>query len=301
MVEYNRRKRLDTSRVRDKRGGGSGGGGGGGRGVAIGGAGGLVLLVIALLAGVDPSTLLGSGQDTGTATAPADGGLASCDTGADITTDRDCRFVAFENSIQDFWADQFEGDGSSYPFATLTTFTGAVGTGCGQASSAVGPFYCPADQGAYLDLGFFDTLEQQLGARGGDFAEAYVLAHEFGHHVQNVTGFMDQVQTRQGPASDAVRLELQADCLAGMWAGQATEAGPDGEDPVLTAITEDDIDRALDAASTVGDDYIQSRTQGTVTPETWTHGSAEQRRRWFEVGFTTGSFRACDTFEASEL
>ena len=268
--------------------------------MAVGGAGGLILLVIALLTGADPSSLLGGG-DPAPAPPPANGGLASCEVGADIATNRDCRFVAFENSIQEYWARQFEGGLDAYPPASLTTFTGAVDTGCGRASSAVGPFYCPADRGAYLDLGFFDTLERQLGARGGDFAEAYVLAHEFGHHIQNVTGYMEQVQTREGPTSDAVRLELQADCLAGMWAGQATLPGPDGEEPVIVEITSDDIDRALDAASTVGDDYIQSRTQGTVTPETWTHGSAEQRRRWFEVGFTTGDFAACDTFRTSEL
>lgn len=317
MVDYNKKKRLDTSRVRDRRGrsgggrssgsgggfpGLGGGGGSGGKGVAAGGVGAIVLVIIALLSGADPSELLGGGEpaaDQGQP--PADGGLNACETGADIATNRDCRFVAFENSIQDFWEDEFATDGSTYPFATLTTFTGAVSTGCGQASSAVGPFYCPPDQGVFLDLGFFDTLETQLGARGGDFAEAYVLAHEVGHHVQNITGQMDRVQSRQGDGSDAVRLELQADCLAGMWAGRATQPGPNGEAPYFDEITQDDIDRALDAAAAVGDDYIQSRTQGTVTPETWTHGSAAQRGKWFRVGFSEGDFGACDTFTATNL
>jgi predicted metalloprotease len=288
VVEYNRKRRLDTSRIRDMRGGKA----------AIGGIGAIIVTVIALVAGVDPSALLDATNQAGGAAVddnPSDG-LNACDTGADIAAQRDCRFVAYENSIQSYWSDYFATAGEQYSPTTLTAFTGGVSTGCGQASSAVGPFYCPPDQGVYLDLGFFDVLEQQLGAEGGDFAEAYVIAHEVGHHVQNLTGQMERVQTREGADSDAVRLELQADCLAGMWAGHAAAA--DDADRIITQINDDDIARAIDAAETVGDDYIQSRTQGTVTPETWTHGSSEQRREWFRRGFDAQDLAACDTFAA---
>lgn len=286
MVEYNRRRRLDTSRIRDMRGGKA----------AVGGIGAIIITVIALFAGVDPSALLDAANQAGGGAVddnPSDG-LNACESGADIAAQRDCRFVAYENSIQAYWSDYFARTGEQYAPTTLTAFTGGVSTGCGQASSAVGPFYCPPDQGVYLDLGFFDVLEQKLGAEGGDFAEAYVIAHEVGHHVQNLTGQMERVQTRQGADSDAVKLELQADCLAGMWAGHAATA--DDADRVITQITDDDIARAIDAAETVGDDYIQSRTQGTVTPETWTHGSSEQRREWFRRGFDAQDLAACDTF-----
>jgi uncharacterized protein len=297
VVRYDRRGRLDTSRVRDRRGSG----GGGGRRLAIGGVGGVIVLVVALLAGVDPSALLGAG-DPGGAAPPPDGGLQACEVGGDIDQQRDCRFVAYENSVQDFWEDEFERRGSSYPFASFNVFTGAISTGCGQASSAVGPFYCPADQGIYLDIGFFAVLEEQLGAQGGDLAEAYVVAHEVGHHVQNVLGQMDRVRTREGEDSDAVRLELQADCLAGVWAYHATRTPAEGSDqPIITEITDADLAVAIDAAETVGDDYIQGRTQGQVNPETWTHGSSEQRARWFETGRADGDLDDCDTFAASEL
>jgi uncharacterized protein len=297
VVRYERRSRLDTSRVRDRRGAG----GRGGR-LAIGGLGGLVVLVVALLAGVDPSILLGDGGgSSGTGGPPADGGLAACETGADIEEQRDCRFVAYENSVQGFWDAEFARRDGSYPPASFTVFTGGVATGCGSATSAVGPFYCPADQGIYLDIGFFAVLEDQLGAQGGDLAEAYVVAHEVGHHVQNLLGHMDRVRTREGADSDAVRLELQADCLAGVWAHHATRTPAAGSDaPIIAEITEADLAAAIDAAETVGDDHIQGRS-GAVTPETWTHGSSDQRARWFEVGRAAGDLEDCDTFAAADL
>jgi uncharacterized protein len=242
----------------------------------------------------DPSTLLDQGQQPGSEPPPGDG-LEACRTGADIERNRECRFVALENSVQGFWSATL---GEGYEPATFTTFSGAVGTGCGRASSQVGPFYCPPDRGVYLDLGFFDVLESQLGARGGDFAEAYVIAHEYAHHVQNLTGQMGRVRTRQGPDSDAVRLQLQADCLAGVWAHHATAAR---DDPTITEISQDDIAIGIDAAERIGDDYIQEHMSGTVTPETWTHGSSEQRRHWFTTGLETGDPGACDTFAASVL
>jgi len=261
-----------------------------------GGLGGLVLLVVALLTGVDPGALL----DQAAPSQPGGGGgqLEQCRTGADIETNPECRFVAIENSVQGFWSDEFERRGADYRPATFTTFSGGVRTGCGAASSQVGPFYCPADRGVYLDLTFFDTMRTQLGAKGGDFAEAYVVAHEYGHHVQNLTGQMQRVRTREGADSDAVRLELQADCYAGVWAAAATQTRTAGGEPIITEITRADVAEAIDAAETVGDDYIQERMRGTVTPETWTHGSSEQRRAWFERGMSTGDPASCDTFSA---
>jgi uncharacterized protein len=298
VVRYNRRGTLDTSRVRDQRGAS------GGRVAVGGGLGVVVLVVVASLLGVDPVALLGTSGSPGGGTGqpPADGGLATCETGADIEERRECRFVAYENSVQDYWDAEFARRDATYEFASFTVFTGGVNTGCGSASSAMGPFYCPADQGIYLDMGFFQVLETQLGAQGGDFAEAYVVAHEVAHHIQNITGVNDQVRTRQGPESDGVRLELQADCLAGVWAHHATRTPVAGEDePIISAISERDIAIALDAAGVIGDDYIQTRTQGNVTPETFSHGSSEQRTRWFTRGLDVGELEACDTWSAERL
>ena len=290
-MKFNRRARLDTSGIRDRRGMG----GGGGRGMAIGGgAGGIVILLIALFTGMDPSALLGPEQ-SGDGQTQGGGELEQCKTGADVEQNPDCSFVVVQNSLEDFWSTSFEASGRQYEPATFTVFSGAVSTGCGSASSQVGPFYCPPDMGVYLDLGFFDTLKTQLGAQGGDFAEAYVVAHEYGHHIQNLTGQMDRVRTQQGANSDAVALELQADCYAGVWANNATQ--PTDEGPALiTEITQQDVAEAVDAAETVGDDYIQERMQGTVTPETWTHGSSKQRREWFERGRSSDDPASCDTF-----
>ena len=329
-MKFNRRARLDTSQIRDRRGGGGRGGLGGGfgggglgggfgggglgggfgrrggmgmgRGIGgIGGIGGIILLLVVVFAGSGGG---GGGNllsDGGGQVGTAGGELESCTTGADIAENRECRFVAIENSVQEHWEDQFARQGQQYQRAPFNAFSGGVDTGCGQASSATGPFYCPADSGVYLDLGFFDELRTKFGAEGGDFAEAYIIAHEYGHHVQNLTGQNDRVQTREGPTSDAVRLELQADCYAGVWAGNATEVGPDGGEPFITEVTAEDIANAIDAAEKVGDDYIQERFGNGVNPESWTHGSSEQRRRWFEVGFASGDPRSCDTFSAANL
>jgi uncharacterized protein len=299
VVQYNRRGQLDTSRVRDRRGAG------GSRMAIGGGIGGVVVVLLALALGVDPGALLDvtGGTTAPSGQAPADGGLqAACETGEDIETQRECRFVAFENSVQDHWDAEFERRGARYQPASFNVFSGGVATACGSASSAMGPFYCPGDQGVYLDLGFFAQLEAQLGARQGDFAEAYVVAHEVAHHVQHLTGVNEQVSSRQGAESDLVRLELQADCLAGVWAHHATRTPiPGTDEPIITDISRDDIELAMDTAGAIGDDYIQTRTQGNVTPETWSHGSSEQRVRWFTQGLETGELEACDTWTADEL
>ena len=293
-MPFRRGARLDTSQVEDLRGRG-------GRGLAVGGGGlGLAGVVVYLLFQV----LAGGGgsgsilEDLANQTAggalqqtPQTDALADCRTGADANAEEDCRIVGFVNSIQAYWTREFERQGANYRLARTTFFDGQVSTGCGTASSEVGPFYCPRDQQVYIDLGFFDDLRSRLGAQGGPFAQAYVLAHEYGHHVQNLTGVLDRIGgDRQGPQSAAVRSELQADCYAGVWAANGVETG------YLVEPTQAEIADALDAAAAVGDDRIQSRTQGQVNPEGWTHGSSEQRQRWFGTGYQRGEPGRCDTF-----
>ena len=295
-MKFNRRARLDTSQISDRRGRGRGG-----TVAAGGGVGALVILLVALCTGGDPSSVIETTNQVQAQQGEIDSLETQCQTGADVEENPDCRFVFYVNSIQDYWDDEFARRGATYSPATTNFFTGAVQTGCGGASSQVGPFYCPADQSVYLDLGFFDQLRTQFGGIGGDFAEAYVLAHEYGHHIQNLTGQMQQVRPGSGPTSGAVRLELQADCYAGVWARHATTTDTAEGEPLITEVTEEDINEGLNAAATVGDDYIQERFQGTVSPESWTHGSSEQRQRWFAVGYRTGDLAACDTFSTNQL
>jgi uncharacterized protein len=295
-VKFNRRARLDTSQISDRRGRGRGG-----TVAAGGGVGALVILLVALCTGGDPSSVIETTNQVQAQQGEIDSLETQCQIGADVEENPDCRFVFYVNSIQDYWDDEFARRGATYSPATTNFFTGGVQTGCGGASSQVGPFYCPADQSVYLDLGFFDLLRTQFGGSGGDFAEAYVLAHEYGHHIQNLTGQMQQVRPGSGPTSGAVRLELQADCYAGVWARHATTTDTAEGEPLITEVTEEDINEGLNAAATVGDDYIQERFQGTVSPESWTHGSSEQRQRWFAVGYRTGDLAACDTFSTNQL
>ncbi len=259
-----------------------------------GGAVGIIGLVIALLLGVNPGDLLGGGA------APAGQGAGSdlsaeCRKGSDADQSENCRVVGVVNSVQAYWRDVFaEGGGEPYRVAKTVLFTEAVSTGCGRAGSEVGPFYCPADQQVYLDLSFFQVLESRFGAKGGPFAQAYVIAHEYGHHVQTLLGTDRRVgNDREGARSGGVRLELQADCFAGAWARNAVDTGF-YERPFTSA----DIQEALDAAAAVGDDRIQERAQGTVNPEKWTHGSSRQRVDWFKVGYEGGDPARCDTFSA---
>jgi predicted metalloprotease len=189
--------------------------------------------------------------------------------------------------VQAYWTKALR----NYDPARTRFFDGGVSTACGNATSAVGPFYCPADRYVYIDLGFFDQLESQFGASAGPLAQAYVIAHEYGHHVQNLTGVLERADSRDtGPQGDAVRVELQADCYAGAWVANAVRTG------LIEEITRADVQDGLSAAAAVGDDRIQERSQGRVTPENWTHGSSEQRQSWFVRGIEGGTPNSCDTF-----
>ncbi len=274
-MRFNKGAQLDTSQVSDRRGAGP---------LAVGGGGiiGLIILVFTLLNGGDG----GSVPDLSAGDLKSDLS-ATCKTGDDANQRSDCRIVGVINSVQAYWGTHEP----NYQKATTVFFTGQTNTGCGAASSAVGPFYCPADQKVYIDLGFYDDLRTRFGAQGGPFAEAYVIAHEYGHHIENLRGVLDKARSKEtGPQSAGVRVELQADCLAGMWAKGAVETG------FIDEITDADIADGLNAASSIGDDRIQTQAQGQVSPESWTHGSSEQRQKWFKAGFRSTTATACDTF-----
>jgi len=284
--------RLDAGQVQDARGMR------GGRGLAVGGGAGtiIVVLVLALLgvnvpgggSGEDPFSLgTGSGSPT-----PASDLSATCRTGADANQREDCRIVGVVNSVQSYWGDHVEG----YREAPTRFFSGQTSTGCGPATAEVGPFYCPADQTVYIDLSFYDELRTRFGAKGGAFAEAYVIAHEYGHHVQHLTGTDQRVgNDREVERSGSVRLELQADCYAGVWAAHAVDTG------FIEDLTPGDIADGLDAAAAVGDDRIQKRATGRVDKESWTHGSSASRQKWFDTGYRGGDPGRCDTFAAGAL
>jgi hypothetical protein len=313
-MKFNPKARFDTSQVR-RRSGGSGGGGlsrgglsgglGGGRmpgGMALPGGG----IGIVIIIGIFLFTQFSGGGSSGLA--GYDGGnvtgedLTECDGGEDAADSQDCRIVGTVNSVQAFWEEALPAQSRApYTESVTTLFSGEVSTGgCGDATSAVGPFYGPADDTVYIDTTFFDAmLEGQLGATGGDFAEAYVIAHEYGHHVQDILGTMDRVRGGTGADSDAVKLELQADCYAGMWAKYATTVEDASGEVFILELTQDDIAEAIDAAEAVGDDRIQERVEGQVRPETWTHGSAAERREWFMTGLERGTLDACDTFNGA--
>jgi predicted metalloprotease len=272
-----------SSNVEDYRGTRFGGGG-----LKLGVGGTLIALAAAYFFGIDPRLILGLADSASQVSAPA----PQPRTGA--PTDEAGDFMAAVlGETEDVWGGIFQASGAQYEPPTLALFTDQVRSACGSASSAVGPFYCPLDRKVYIDLGFFNELSTRFQAPG-DFAQAYVLAHEVGHHVQTLTGISDKVRSAQQRGSQTegnqlqVRMELQADCYAGVWAHHADRA--------RQVIEQGDVEEALAAASAVGDDTIQRRTQGHVVPDSFTHGSAEQRMTWFKRGLDTGSVNACDTF-----
>jgi hypothetical protein len=301
-MKFKRRARLDTGQVSDRRGSGGGGGSGGLGGlpgginprILLGGGGGtlgvIVVVVLLLVNAFGSGGGGGSGGPFGTEEESKEL-AADCKTGADANQSRDCRIVGVVNSAQEYWQEQIDG----YRPATTVFFDGDVQTGCGSATSASGPFYCPTDEQVYIDLGFYDDLESRFGAEGGPFAEAYVIAHEYGHHVQHLLGTDQQVGRDSGAKSGSVRLELQADCFAGVWAARAERT------KLIEDVTNDDIKRALDAAAAVGDDRIQESAGGSVDPHSFTHGTARQRQKWFSTGFRQQTPEACNTFAPDAL
>ncbi|HEY8656432.1 MAG TPA: neutral zinc metallopeptidase [Candidatus Limnocylindria bacterium] len=286
-MSFNPGSQLDPSEVSDRRGRGGFGSGG----LVVGGGGlGLVLLIASVLLGVNPLDTGLISVDPGTgATAGTGPSVAECRTGTDANQRDDCRIVGFVDSIQKYWGEELPQRNQTYRKAQTVLFTGSTQAGCGTASTATGPFYCPTDEKVYLDLAFFDELRSRFGATGGPFAEGYVVAHEYGHHVQNLLGLLQTSGTQSGAQSASVRTELQGDCFAGVWASHAAATG------FLATPTDAEIAQALDAAAAVGDDRIQKQTQGRVSPESWTHGSSAQRTKWFTIGLDSGDLGKCDT------
>jgi len=275
------------------------GGGGGIGGIHLGGGAVIVVIIVSLLLGKNPLDILALLSDGGAPTQQSSVPIPANPSGQPATTrDKQTDFVArVLGDTEDVWGQEFQKMGSRYQPPKLELFRGQVGSACGLASAAMGPFYCPGDQKVYLDLAFFDELSQRFGAPG-DFARAYVIAHEIGHHVQNQLGLMSQVERKSANASPemrnalSVRQELQADCLAGVWGHSAQARG---------ALEPGDVEAGIAAATAVGDDRIQKATRGYVVPEAFTHGSSAQRVRWFKIGLQTGDVRQCNTFAARDL
>jgi uncharacterized protein len=280
-----------SDNVEDRRSSASSGGSRGGRSIGIGSI--AIALVVSYFLGVSPMTVLNvlsGGSAPTTQQAPAQRPPAD---------DRMAQFVSTVlGDTEDVWGNVFTQGGATYRQPKLVLFRGATSTACGQGQAAMGPFYCPADQKVYIDLGFYETLKNQLGAPG-DFAQAYVIAHEVGHHVQNLLGITTKMDQMRGRVSEteynamSVRLELQADCFAGVWANHAQEA--------RQLLEAGDVEEAMNAAALIGDDALQGARGGSVVPESFTHGTSAQRQRWFNNGLKNGSVKRCDTFSAPQL
>jgi uncharacterized protein len=306
-MSFNDNVTLDTSQVS---------GGGGGRGapggmVVGGGVGGIIILILTMIF----NGVFGGGEGTssvpggaGQSQVQAGGDLGAdafdqCRTGADANRYTECRVIGTVNSVQQFWTDELPRFGKEWQPTSTVLYSGSTQSACGTASNQVGPFYCPLDKSVYIDASFFEILEQQFGSSSGPLAQEYVVAHEYGHALQDQLGLLGRAQQDpQGPESGAVRIELMADCLGGVWANHAsTVKDEDTGTPFLKPLSEQDIRDALSAAAAVGDDRIQEKTQGRVSPESWTHGSAEARQRWFLQGFKTGDLNQCDTFAVDSV
>jgi predicted metalloprotease len=305
----------ESSNIEDRRGegggfGGFGGGyGGGGFGVPMGGGlfkggfGLLAVVVIGMVLGVNPLSLLGMGDDSGYV-APSSQTQTQTRTASRPSSgaDPETQFVArVLKSTEDIWGKQFQAAGRQYRQPRLVLYRDATQTACGMGQAAMGPFYCPPDQRVYLDLGFFDEMASRFRAPG-QFPQAYVIAHEIGHHIQNLLGISGKVEEMRGRMSKrdanamSVRVELQADCLAGVWAYHASK-----EHGGTATITDRDVDQAVAAATAIGDDRLQRQSQGRVVPDSFTHGSSAQRVRWLKIGLQSGDMKSCDTFKAQQL
>jgi hypothetical protein len=304
--------------------GGSGGGGGGlmPGGIAVGGVGGVIVLILMVLFGGNLTG--GSGSGSGGYAGQLNGGqqanpygqqqidsggdaiqqqLDECRTGADANRNDLCLIKGTVASVEGFWKVYLPAQtGKQYTPAVTKVYSGSMQSGCGTATTEMGPFYCPLDKQVYIDAGFFQELQSQYGSDGGQLAKEYVLAHEYGHHIQDILGLLGKAQQDpQGAESGSVRTELQADCIAGLWVSYADGTRDPSVTPLLKKISSSDIDSALSAAAAVGDDRIQQKAAGRVTPETWTHGSSAARQRWFKTGYDSGSINACNTFDVANV
>jgi predicted metalloprotease len=303
-VSFNDNAQLDTSQV------GSGGSGGAPGGMVVGGGiGGIILLIIGLIFGINPGDLpTGPGGGTGSGSGQVQAGgslddsdIAQCRTGADANRSDTCRVVGTVNSLNAYWSAELPRYGREWTPAKTIIYRGTTQSACGTASNQVGPFYCPLDKQVYIDASFFQILSSQFGSSGGALAQEYVVAHEYGHHVQDLLGLLDRAQQDpQGSDSGAVRVELMADCLGGVWAHHAVNTKDQNGNAFLKPLTQGDINDALSAASSVGDDNIQEKAQGRVTPENWTHGSSRARQQWFTTGYRSGDLNQCDTFAVAD-
>ena len=285
-MTFNENARIDTSKVQRRRGG---------RTAAIGGGsliGVIVLYFASQLLGVDLTPLQSAFSGGSNSSSEQTVALDECQTGADANENDVCRMAAATDSLDVFWADQFE---SGYRAPEVILYTDYTESGCGTASAAIGPFYCPADESIYLDTAFFATLRTDFGASAGPLAQMYVLAHEWGHHISNLTGQLAQVGRDSGPASGSVRLELQADCYAGAWVRDASSVRDAAGNTFMMPVTQQELADAMNAASVIGDDYLQQRAGQQINPDGFTHGSSEQRGRWLMTGYESGA-TACDTF-----
>jgi predicted metalloprotease len=301
-LRFNPKARIDQSQIETRSGGGLGGGGmrmpipgGGGGRIGLGTI--VVIVLFVVLTQCTNLDLLGGG---GSSDSPS---ANSCQTGADANNSQDCAVDLFTNSVQAFWKQAYpDQTGQQYETVTTVRFQGSTSSGCGQASEEMGPFYCPNDRKVYLDTTFFDDmLKGQLGAQGGPFAIGYVIAHEYGHHIEDQLGILGRMKTVRGPRSDSVRAELMADCLGGIWAANAQKTTDANGEAIISELTQDDVQRAIDAAQAVGDDRIQKRATGRVDQESFTHGTAAQRVRWFNRGMQQGTIKGCDTFSTDNL